>query len=247
MTPLLGIVCGMEAESRALGQALDDPRLAVAITAGRPDRAEAEGRRLVAEGVRGLLSWGIAGGLDPALGSGALLLPDGVIGPGGQPHAFDAALVAACRGAAPPARRPGAGQPPARGVAGALLLAGSDAVLLKPLAKAALRRRTNAAAVDMESHRIVAVARSAKLPCLAIRAVSDPSGRRLPALAADALDAFGRPLAGAVLRGLARRPWDLPALLAAGRDSRAALAALADASGALIPALLSALSDPQAR
>ena len=247
MSPLLGIVCGMQAESSALGRWLGDPRLAVAITAGRPERAEAETRRLAADGVRVLLSWGIAGGLDPALGPGALLLPDGVIGPGGQPHAFDAALLAACRAAAPSEHRPEAGQPPARGLAGALLLAGSDSVLLKPAAKAALRRRTNAAAVDMESHRMAAMARGARLPCLAIRAVSDPSGRRLPALVANALDADGRPRPGAVLRGLARRPWDLPALIAAGRDSRAALATLSAAADALIPALLSAVPDRQAR
>ncbi len=255
MTAILGIVCGMQAESRALGRWLDDARLAVAITAGRPDRAEAEARRLAAEGVRALLSWGIAGGLDAAVGSGTLVVPDGVIHPGGQPQAFDPALVAACRqamsGASPDSDAGAgeggsyAGQGARRGLAGTLLIAGSESVLMTVAAKAALRRRTNAVAVDMESHRVAAVARAggAKLPCLAIRAVSDPAGRRLPALAAHALGPDGTPRLGAVLRGLARRPWDLPALLAAGRDSRAALTALSAAADAAIPALLAALGD----
>jgi hypothetical protein len=41
-----------------------------------------------------------------------------------------------------------------------------------------------------------------------------------------------------VLAGLARRPGDLPALLRAGRDSRAALAALRGAADAVMGALL---------
>ena len=254
MSLALGIICGIEAEAAALGRWRDDPRLAIAITAGRPQRAESEAGRIAGQGVRALLSWGIAGGLDPSLRAGTLVVADGVIVPGGRPFAFDPALIAACRAAVPrageppagrtaPGRKPGTQSPP-RGLAGMLLLAGSDTVLCTPAAKAALRRRTGAAAVDMESHLAAAAARRARLPSLAVRAVSDPASRRLPALAATALDETGRPRAGAVLRGLVRRPWDLPALIAAGRDSRAALAALAAAADALIPALLAALDRP---
>jgi hypothetical protein len=96
----------------------------------------------------------------------------------------------------------------------------------------------------MESHMVATAARRARLPSLAVRAVSDSAARRLPALAASALDDAGRPRAAAVLRGLVRRPWDLPATVAAGRDSRAALSALAAAADALIPALLAALDRP---
>jgi adenosylhomocysteine nucleosidase len=252
MSPVLGIVCGMEAEAVALGGWRDDPAILVGITAGRPDRAEAEAERIVGRGVRALLSWGIAGGLDPALRAGDLVIADGVIFPGGRPFAFEPGLVAACRAGMPPApatyrtatagHETGQGRSP--GLPGMLLLAGSDAVLFTTAAKVALRRRSGAAAVDMESHRIAAVARRARLPSLAVRAVSDTASRRLPALAADALDEAGRPRAGAVMRGLLRRPWDLPALFAAGRDSRAALAALSSAADGLVPALLAALGRP---
>lgn len=278
MTPLLGIVCGMEAEAAALGAWRDDPRLAVEVTGGRPERAEAAAARLADADVLALLSWGIAGGLDPSLGRGTLVVPDGVIVPGGLPFAFDPELVAACRSAAP-AEPPGAGlgtasqgRPPATlaphpdpawatsrrpgsaragrqapgSMPGMLLIAGSDAVLLSPAAKAALRKRTGAAAVDMESHRVAAAARVARVPVLAVRAVSDRAAGRLPALAAHALDPEGRPQLRAVLAGLVRRPWDLPALLAAGRDSRAALSALAVAAEAVIPALVATLEQPGA-
>ena len=65
--PAVGIVCGMVSEVRALGRWADDPRITIAVSGARPERAEAEARRLVAEGCRALMSWGVAGGLDPAL------------------------------------------------------------------------------------------------------------------------------------------------------------------------------------
>ena len=117
-------------------------------------------------------------------------------------------------------------------------IAGSDALLLDPAAKVTLRAHTGAAAVDMETHRIAAAAAQAGLACLAVRAISDPADRALPALAADALGPHGRPRVRAVALGLLRRPSDLPALLAAGRDSRAALAVLRRAADAVIGTLL---------
>ena len=70
-----GIVCGMVSEARALGRWADDPRIAIAVSGARPGRAEA--RRLVAEGCRALISWGVAGGLDPALVPGEVVAEDG--------------------------------------------------------------------------------------------------------------------------------------------------------------------------
>jgi nucleoside phosphorylase len=262
--PRLGIVCGMAAEARALGRWARDPRVAVAISAGRPDRAETEARCLVEAGVGTLLSWGIAGALDPALGPGALIVPDEVIGPDGIAYGLASAELAAAiagRDLLPPAtggraeeggRRTAAAEsnlppPPLWGrdgegataiPAAGVLIAGADSVLLDPAAKAALRARTGAAAVDMESHRVAAVAAGAGLACLGVRAISDPADRALPALAADALGPDGRPRTGAVIGGLLRRPGDLPALLAAGRDSRAALAALRGVADTVIGALL---------
>lgn len=272
MPPLLGIVAGMEAEAAALGQWRDDPRVSVAISAGRPAQATREAERLVGLGVSALLSWGIAGGLDPDLSSGDLLIADGVIAPGGRPFAFEQRLITACREAlADPAscsggrqatpfgKRRGSALISARALsasplsaqtatdtarfANLHLLAGSEIVVLKSAAKAALRRRSAAHAVDMETHRVAAIARDAGLPCIAIRAISDPANRNLPALVAHALDGDGRPRIAEVLRGLAIRPWALPGLIRAGRDSGKALDALSSRAAFIIPALLARLSD----
>jgi nucleoside phosphorylase len=269
----------MAAEARALGPWARDARVVVAVSGGRPDRAEAAARGLVQQGVRALLSWGIAGALDPALAPGALILPDRVVCPDGSVRGlaslFAAAAPAAAASAAGqasrhgrrPPRKPavpagsdllppasgggngegapapptGTGSGPERPLAAASLVAGSDALVLDPAAKAALGRRTGAAAVDMESHRLATVAAEAGLPCFVVRAVSDPAGRALPALAATALDAAGRPRIGAVLAGLARRPGDLAALIRAARDSRAALATLRGAADPVLGAALGAL------
>lgn len=64
----------MEAEARALGAWREDPRIAVHVTAGRPDAADRAVAELEAAGVRGLISWGVCGGLDPALRPGDLVI-----------------------------------------------------------------------------------------------------------------------------------------------------------------------------
>jgi hypothetical protein len=70
---VLGILCGMAAEARALGPWLNDPRVMVRLSAGRVDRAEATVAEMVGAGVRGIVSWGVCGGLDPALRPGDLV------------------------------------------------------------------------------------------------------------------------------------------------------------------------------
>ena len=73
----------MESEARALGRWREDPRVVVKVSAGRVERAEAAVAELVAEGVAGLLSWGLCGGLDPALRPGDVVecAPDEVLTP----------------------------------------------------------------------------------------------------------------------------------------------------------------------
>jgi len=44
-----------------------------------PEKARSASRRLIDQGVAALASWGIAGGLDPALTAGCLIIPRNVI------------------------------------------------------------------------------------------------------------------------------------------------------------------------
>ncbi len=224
-----GIVCGMASEVRALGRRANDPRIGIGISGARPGRAEAEARRLVAEGCRALLSWGVAGGLDPALAPGDLVIPAEVVAEDGGSWPASPDLCAAVAAGVPS---------PLRGQGGGRRLLGLDRMVLSAAEKAALFERTGAVALDMESHRVALVTAAAGLPFLAVRAIGDPAGRALPALAARALGEDGRPRIGPVVAGLLRRPGDLAALLRVKRDTEAALAALAAVAETLIPAIL---------
>ncbi len=219
--PLLGIVCGMESERRALGSIASDPRVRVGISGARPERAASEATRLANAGCVALLSWGLAGGLAPGLKSGDPVTARRVLSEGAGPLALT----------------------PVPNTEDAKLCFGSEEVILTPEAKATLHQRSQAAFVDMETHRIAVIGAEAGLPVYALRAIADPAEHALPALAANVLDHAGRPRIGWVMAGLIRRPWELPALLQAKRDSDAALAGLSRAAEEHLPRLLDRLSE----
>ena len=187
LSPYLGIVCGMVSEVRALGRWADDPRIGIGISGARPERAESEARRLVAGGCRVLVSWGVAGGLDPALAPGDLVIPGQVVAEDGGSWPVAPDLRAAVVAGIPSPRQGQGGEP---------TLLGLERMVLSAAEKAALHARTGAVAVDMESHRVALVAAAAGLPMLSLRAIGDPAGRALPALVARALGEDGRPRIG---------------------------------------------------
>ena len=67
------------------------------------------------------------------------------------------------------------------------LALGLDRLVRAPAKKACWARQTGACIVDMESHRVARVAKAAGLSLFIVRAISDPSSRRLPALAETAI------------------------------------------------------------
>jgi len=178
--------------------------------------AAREAERLVAAGAAGLVSFGFAGALDPALRPGDLLLAERVLWPGGEKLTTDAAWRARFAEVA-------------GGVGCRLIvatLAGSDRAVATCSAKQALRAQTGAAAVDLESHSVGLVACGAGLPFIALRAVVDPAHRALPPAALAGLGDDGRRRPIAVAAALCRRPQDLPGVLRLALDSLAALASL---------------------
>lgn len=162
-----------------------------------------------------VVSFGLCGGLDPGLRSGDVVLGTRVLA-AGESVPTDAALTEALR-----RRLAEAGVRASRGS-----FAAADAPVLTAGAKRALREKTGAVAVDMESLAAARFARARGAPFAILRAVSDPAFRDLPPLVLAAVDGGGRVNVGAVMRGLARSPWALPGLIAAGVDSAAAFRAL---------------------
>ena len=212
---IIGVVVGLAMEARA-ARALGG---VVATGGGTAAGAETAAESLAAGGVTALLSFGLAGGLDPKLKPGELIIPRAVLS-AGQNFPTDFALD----------RR--LGGPTAD------LLLGETAVVASPDAKRRLWHTTNAAAADLESGAVAQVAARHDLPFAALRAVCDPAGRSLPRTALAALDRKGRVRVLRVLASLLLRPMDVPGLVALAADSALARRALAERArciGALGP------------
>ena len=204
-------VCGLAAEARiAAGPGVvviagggDGQRLSAAIEAAAP-------------GARGIISFGVAGGLSPAFSPGDVLIAETIVSPDGARHAADVAwrqALAAKLGAA------------ARSAPG-LAFAGVDTALADVAGKAALHRATGAAVVDMESHIVAAIAARHALPVAAIRVVTDAADRALPHAATVGMRADGKVDLAAILLSLGKNPAQLPGLIRTGLDARRAFAAL---------------------
>ena len=174
---------------------------------GTPAGAEAAAERLVARGATALVSFGLAGGLDPALLPGAVIVPAEVM-EGGQRYRTDYALCARF-----------GGQAPLRALA-------APSILATQQEQRAAHDATLAVIVDLESGAVARVAARHGLPFTAVRAVCDPAGFALPPLALEALDAGGRIGPWRVLRSVLRRPGQIPALLALSGHAAEARAAL---------------------
>lgn len=199
---MIGVVTGLQAEAR-LARELGRTVAGGGTAEGARRAAEA----LVAEGVTALVSFGLAGGLDPALAPGAVVVPEAVV----------------CQG-----RRYGADGALSDWLGGVthVLLAGEASVVATQAGKEALFARSGAVAVDIESGPVADVAARHGLPFAVLRAVCDPAGRDLPPAALVALDAQGAIAVVRVAASLLRRPGQMAGLIAVGRDAARARRAL---------------------
>ena len=232
----IGVVAALAAEGRALrggesGRLLEKTLLQVSGVGAAAATRAAES--LVRRGARALISWGVAGALDPALAPGAICLPAVVLERAGNEGdgtrlpthaAWRATLAAALRTRGLlTARAAAAGVVAARAVtAGPLLtegtlLSGVSEALSSVATKRAAHAATGAVAVDMESAAVARVAEREGLPFVVLRVIVDTAADEIPGSIVNASRA-GRvrllELAGSLLLAPAEI---LPLLRLAGR------------------------------
>ncbi|MFC5067460.1 phosphorylase [Flaviflagellibacter deserti] len=165
---------------------------------------------------RAVVSFGVAGGLDPSLHPGDIVLATKVVTEDGE-WAADAALNETLQSALNVDNRLRTIQAP---------LAGVDLALVCKISKRNTWENSGAAAVDMESHIAAEYAAKHGLPFAAIRVVCDPAHRGLPDLVATALKPDGSISLPGVFGSLARRPGQIMDLIRLGRDASIAFRSL---------------------
>lgn len=198
------IIVGLRSEAR-LARALG---LRVYTGGGTAAGAADAARRALAGSARALISLGLAGGLDPALRPGEVIVPEAVL-TSGRLFQTD----------------PGLGQ--ALGGVTAHRILGGESVVADASSKQWLHGETGAAAVDLESGVVATLAMDHGVPFAALRVICDPAGRTLPPAALVALNQRGAIGIARVLGSLLAGPAQLPALLALARDAALARRALA--------------------
>jgi adenosylhomocysteine nucleosidase len=155
-------------------------------------------------GCRGIISFGVAGGLAANLHPGDWVVASAIV-ESDTTRTTDAVwsgkLCDAIKGArfAP--------------------IMGVDAPVAEPETKRALHRTSGAAAVDMESHVVARVAAEHGLAFTALRVIVDPADRAIPPAALVGMGSGIRADAAAVLREVIARPAQLSSLLRVSLDA----------------------------
>jgi adenosylhomocysteine nucleosidase len=142
---------------------------------------------------------GVAGGLDPALKTGDLVVDEQSTGP--------FAFAGIRRGA----------------------IHTAESLVSSPAGKAELFAATHALVVDMENAIVRERARATGVAFTGVRAVADTASDALDPALFNLIDAKGRSRPAAAIAALVRRPALLPQMIQAGRESARALAALGEA------------------
>ena len=158
-----------------------------------------------------LLSFGLCGALDPALRIGDMVLGESVTTGNGR-FAADPAWTRELAACIPGARLTG--------------IAAGDDIMGTRAAKASLRIRTGAGAVDMESHLVAQAAARLGVPFAVLRSVSDRADHAICGAAQAGFSIDGRPNVGAVVMALLSSPLEFPSLIRTARHAATAFRAL---------------------
>jgi adenosylhomocysteine nucleosidase len=179
----------------------------IAIGGGTYAGALLAAESLVRDGVNALVSFGVAGGLDPAMRPGTIVVPHEVLTEA-ERLPTDERL----------GRRLGTLSP--------IIMFGADCIVSSAAAKTELFAATRAAAVDMESGAVARVAAQHRIPFAVLRAICDPAEHDLPPAALVPPDRHGAIVLRHIFHSVLTQPRQLrflPALAANAMAARRAL------------------------
>ncbi|WGS19756.1 MULTISPECIES: hypothetical protein [unclassified Bradyrhizobium] len=164
-----------------------------------------------ADGCRGIVSYGVAGGLCPDLRSGRIVVGSEIVAPNGSVPTDDV-WSAWLLSAIPTA------------VYGPII--GIDMPILACASRNELQLRSGALAVDMESHLIARLAAANSMRFVALRVVIDAAGRNVPPTALACVSSDGEISRWRLSRLLLGRPSDTLDVIKLSADWRLARKAL---------------------
>jgi adenosylhomocysteine nucleosidase len=181
--------------------------------------------RAANDGCRGIVSYGVAGGLSPDLRSGDIVVGSAVVGPNAKISTDD--IWSAWLLSAIPAAVYGP-------------LAGIDVPISASVSRGDLWLQSGALAVDMESHVVAGLAAANALRFVALRVVIDAVGRNVPPTALACVSSHGEVSRWRLSRLLLGRPSDMPDVIKLSMDwwlARKALLYCSDVLGASVRAI----------
>jgi adenosylhomocysteine nucleosidase len=200
---------GLKAEARIAERS---PAVRAVVGGGSEKKLAALLESALTPDARGIISFGIAGGLRPALKAGTVVIASSVIHPSGRVYAPNPSWSDRLFEVLPNAE---SGP-----------VAGTGSIIANRNEKQAIYLATGAFAADMESHVVAQFAEERGLPFAVLRVIADSSTLSLPAAAVKGLKPDGTPDIPAVLKSLATEPGQLADLFRIAGATRRAMRGL---------------------
>lgn len=209
---MLGILTGIEAEAKIARLIANAD---VACAGARPQKARWLARDLIRRGAKRLISFGIAGALEPGLPVGAMVI-------GAQVASADGTLPCDSRWTADLMQKfPEAHCGP---------VWGSEKIVGSARDKRALYEKSRCLVVDMESQCVAQIAAEAGVPLAVLRVVCDSVDMDVPPVVMASINEDGSINIGRALWHLARHPLQIPDLFSMTRGTSKALGVLKQAA-----------------
>ena len=202
----LGVITGIAMEAKLLERFATGPNLMVGYAGLEPGAAYLAAEKMIAAGATALMSFGLAGGLNPAVSAGAVVIPAEIRGQDTVPCDLAWTKRLAALVEVTPS-----------------LMAHANGVLTTAQAKAELFASTGAAAADMESYGIAEVARIHGVAFAALRVVADTAADAVPSTALKSMTGDGRVRVGRAAWGALTHPWQIPGLIRLGGRTATAM------------------------